>query len=59
MIYVTYKDLTMRFGSKGAHSIIRTIEKLARIQEEIVTPIDQEARLQHALESLNDIGASL
>ncbi len=55
MIYVTYKDLVMRFGKSGASQMIQTIESLATIQDEIVTPFDQETRLQRALEALNDI----
>jgi hypothetical protein len=55
MIYVTYKDLTVRYGNKNARTMIRTIKTLTQIQNEVVTPLDQEARLQRAIEALNKI----
>jgi hypothetical protein len=53
MTYITYKDLVVRYGNKDARVMVRTIEMLAKIQDEIVTPFDHEIRLQRALEALN------
>lgn len=55
MIYVTYKDLVVRYGVKAADNTTRTIEKLAHLQNEIATPLDPELRWQRALEALNAI----
>ena len=55
MIYVTYKDMTARYGDHGARKILRTLESLGRIQNAIVVPLDQETRFRRALDALNAI----
>jgi hypothetical protein len=55
MINVTYKDLVLRFGDNTAQKMMRTVESLADMQNEIVVPLDQEARFRRALEALNEI----
>ena len=57
MTYVTYKDLTTRYGNQGARAVIRAIETLAQIQDNAITPFDQGARLERALECLNNVHA--
>lgn len=53
-MYVTYNDLVVRYGTREALKLVRTIEELAQIQNEIVAPFDQEVRLHRALEALNN-----
>ena len=53
--YITYNDMVVRFGTKEARKMVRTIEDLAQLQGEIVAPFDQEERLLRALEALNNV----
>jgi cell fate (sporulation/competence/biofilm development) regulator YlbF (YheA/YmcA/DUF963 family) len=55
MIHVTYKDLVMRFGDSTAQQLMRTVERLAQLQNNVVTPIDREERFRQALEALNHV----
>ncbi len=55
MIYVTYNELAVRFGDPAAYNFMRTLERLASLQDNIVIPIDRERRLRRALEALNAI----
>jgi hypothetical protein len=59
MVYITYKDLVVRYGNKNARDMIRAIETLAQIQNEIVTPINQNDRLQRALDALNEVNFAI
>ena len=54
MIYVTYKDLTLQYGSHGARRWVRTLERLAQVRNDTIS-FDQEARLRRALPALNSI----
>lgn len=54
---VTYQDLVARFGNTMAFDLLITIEKLARAKDTLY-PLDEEARLQKALEALNGIDFS-
>ena len=58
MIYATYKDLVVRFGNDNAHEVMRTIERVAQIQNRTVVPFDNEKRFRLALEALNDNSAN-
>jgi phage gp36-like protein len=53
MIYVTYDDLVSRYGQDNALQILKTIERLAEINNELEF-MDRESRLQNALDALND-----
>lgn len=55
MIEITYKDLVLRFGDHNARALMRTVERMAQLQSEIVIPLDQEQRFRRALEALNEI----
>ena len=45
----------MHFGTRDARAMMRTVERLAQLQAEIVIPLDQEQRFRRALEALNEI----
>jgi len=55
MIEITYRDLVLRFGNHDARAIMRTVERVARLQTQSVIPLDQERRFRRALEALNAI----
>lgn len=55
MTLITYKDLVLRFGDHNARALLRTVERVAQLQGEIVIPLDQEQRFRRALEALNTI----
>jgi hypothetical protein len=55
MIKMTYRDLVLRFSDTAAHKIMRTVERVARLQSETVISLDQEQRFRRALEALNEI----
>ena len=55
MIYVTYKDLVMRFGDTAARKLLRAVERHAATQNAVVIPLDPEERFRRALEALNEI----
>ena len=53
MEYVTYKELVARYGEKLAIGLLLTIERAAKNRVKVVY-FDHEARLQKALDALND-----
>lgn len=54
---VTYQDLIARFGNNMAFDLLITIEKLANARSTLY-PLDENTRLQRALEALNGIDFS-
>lgn len=50
---ITYQDLIARYGSTRAFDLLLTVEKLAKIKNDIDT-FDEGARFERALEALND-----
>ena len=52
---VSFNDIVVRHGKVPALELVRTIETLAQIQDEIVVPIDQEVRFRKAIEALSKI----
>ncbi len=54
---VTYNDLVSRFGSDRADQLLRMMENLAEIRDEIIG-LDTNARFSRALDALNDIDFS-
>lgn len=57
MIYVTYKDLVARYGQRPAVNTLYLLEKLTKIQHEIIS-IDMDHRFDKALKALSDIDFS-
>lgn len=55
MEWVTYQDLVTRFGNLMAFDLLITIEKLARLYGNGNYYMDEDARLQKALSTLNGI----
>ncbi len=57
MSYVTYKELVDRFGKNNARDLMRCIERLAEIRNDIIE-MDSDKRFENALKALNDNTAS-
>jgi hypothetical protein len=56
---LTYNDLEVRYGVPMAYDILLTIEKLAKIQDELAkAEADNDQRLQRALGRLDGIDFS-
>ncbi len=53
MEYVTYKDIVALHGSRPAFNMLLTLERLARIGDEMAS-IDLDARFDKALHALSD-----
>ena len=49
---LTYNDLVTRYGQDRAFDLLLTIEKMAKVRDNIVA-MDEEARLQRALAELD------
>ena len=49
---ITYNDMEMRFGKKPARDLLLCLERMARIQSDILH-IDADRRLEKALSALN------
>lgn len=52
--HITYADLVDRFGNHSARGLLRAVENLAQVKNDIVL-FDHNARFQSALEALNNI----
>jgi len=51
---ITYAELVDRFGNDNALVLVRTVEKLAQVRDDIIF-LDQNMRFQNALEALDKI----
>jgi len=51
---ITYKDLVDRYGNTVAFDLLLSVEKLAKIQNEMIS-LEEEDRFQVALDALNEI----
>lgn len=58
MQQLTYIDIVKRHGRVKAFDLLRSVETLANIQDEI-NLANEEARFQHALNTLNKINFSM
>lgn len=54
---MTYQDLVQRYGPDMAFDLLLTIEKMAKIRDQL-TVIDEEARLKRALDALDRVDAA-
>ncbi len=52
---VSFSDIVERHGQRPALELVRTIEKLAHIEDAAVVPINQEARFRKAIEAISKI----
>ncbi len=53
--HVTFRDIEKRHGKEAALELVRTMEKLAEIQDEAVALLDYDVRFRNALEALSKI----
>jgi len=51
MVTVTYKDMTVKYGKRPAFQLLRTLEKLTHIKDEIAS-MDLEARFDKAIKAI-------
>ena len=51
---LTYNDLVTRYGETTAFGLLMTIEKMAKVRDNIIE-MDEEARLQRALAQLDTV----
>jgi len=50
---ITYNDLVKRYGHDMAFNLLLSVEKLAKIKNDIAT-LDEETRFQRALDALDE-----
>ena len=55
---ITYRDMVTKFGETRAFDLLLTVERLAKINENIAQT-DEEVRFQTALDALNEINFAL
>ena len=51
--HVKFQDLVKRHGIRAALELVRQIEKLARVQNAVIS-LDQEMRFRHAVNALSN-----
>jgi ACT domain-containing protein len=51
---IKYQDLVTRYGDAAAYDLLLSVEKLAKINSDIIR-FEEEERFQKALEALNEI----
>lgn len=51
---ITYNDIVERYGNDMAYSLLLTVERMAKIRDNIDL-CNEEARFLRALEALNDV----
>lgn len=49
----TYADLVKRYGPNMAYDLLLTIEKVARIRDQIDATVPEETRLQRAMAKID------
>jgi hypothetical protein len=54
MSNITYHDIVQRHGTAMAYDLLLTVERLAKINDEI-NLADEETRFQRALDALNRV----
>ena len=52
---IQFQDLVKRHGQRPALELVRTIEKLALLHNDVVVPLDQEVRFRKAIDALTKI----
>lgn len=51
---ITYQDLVSRYGTAAAFDLLLSVEKLAKINSEIIN-LEEDERFQKALDVLNTL----
>ena len=57
MDHITYQELVERYGTAAAFDLLLVVERLAKINKEIIS-FDEEERFQKALDALNAVTAA-
>jgi hypothetical protein len=51
MFYITYQEIKIIYGTRFANEILRLIERVANLQNDIM-PLDRNERLQSAFQAM-------